>query len=62
MEEERPITRLDEEVIEAAFWHFDAERRRSGAERDAFKRQVRLVTEAHIRSVLRALTQVDVTK
>lgn len=30
----RPI---DEDAVEAAFWSFDTERKRSGAERDAFK-------------------------
>lgn len=32
-----------EEKIEQAFWEFDAERKRSGAERDAFKRQMRIL-------------------
>ncbi len=32
-----------EAQIEQAFWDFDAERKRTGAERDAFKNNVRLL-------------------
>lgn len=35
------LHQLDEEALEAAFWEFDTERRKTGAERDAFKHQVR---------------------
>ena len=35
------ISQQTEEAIEAAFWAFDAERKRTGAERDAFKGQMR---------------------
>jgi hypothetical protein len=48
---------IDEEVIEAAFWHFDAERKRTGAERDAFKHHLRSVVQAHIASVCRLMEE-----
>ena len=35
-----------EGIIEDAFWRFDAERKATGAERDAFKRQLRGVMVA----------------
>ena len=50
---------LDEEIIEAAFWHFDAERTRTGAERDAFKHQLREVVRAHLLSLLRTLEDTE---
>lgn len=37
-----------EERIERAFWEFDAERKRTGAERDAFKRQLRHLVRAYV--------------
>lgn len=51
---------LDEEVIEGAFWHFDAERKRTGAERDAFQHQIRSVVRAHMHSVLQALEETEI--
>ena len=35
------LYRLDENALEAAYWAFDAERKRNGMERDAFKHQMR---------------------
>ena len=35
------LHRLDEEKLEDAYWAFDAERKKSGMERDAFKHQMR---------------------
>jgi hypothetical protein len=32
---------LDEDALEAAYWAFDTERKRTGMERDAFKGQMR---------------------
>lgn len=52
---------LDEDVIEGAFWHFDAERKRTGAERDAFKHQLRLVVRAHMGTVLKALERANIS-
>lgn len=37
------LSQDDEDRIEAAFWVFDAERKKTGAERDAFKHQLRPV-------------------
>ena len=35
------LHRLDEDALEAAYWAFDAERKRNGMERDEFKHQMR---------------------
>src|SRR5262245_23999422 len=53
-------SRIDEEVIAAAFTHFEAERTRTGAERDAFTQQLRAVVRAHLLSLVRTLEQVEV--
>lgn len=34
-----------EDAIEKAYWEFDTERKRTGAERDAFKRQMRKLAD-----------------
>lgn len=52
----------DEEAIERAYWGFDAERARSGTERDAFKSQLRLAirrTRAEAADVVKHLSNED---
>lgn len=46
------VTHDEEEMIEAAFWEFDAERKRTGAERDAFKGWMRHALRAGKRAGL----------
>lgn len=40
--------RIDEDELEAKFWEFDTERKRSGNERDAFKHAMRSFTRLHL--------------
>jgi hypothetical protein len=50
---------IDEDALEAAFWSFDDERTRTGAERDAFKHKVRALLRAHMSPLLAALEETD---
>lgn len=51
---------LDEETLEAAFWAFDEVRRRTGAERDAFKQQVRRLLVGHLTAYCRLLEDCEI--
>lgn len=50
---------LDEDVLEAAFWNFDAEYKRTGALHDAFKHQMRSVIRAHLAAYVQTLTDAE---
>ena len=50
-ESELPLSYdLNEDAIESAFWAFDTERKKTGAERDAFKHKARSLMRLAIRS------------
>lgn len=58
----REISDAEEARLEAAYWAFDTERKRSGMERDAFKGQLRLVireTRAAAADVVKHLSNED---
>lgn len=49
---ERLPPECDEEKLEAAYWHFDAERKKTGSERDSFKHAMRGFARAMYRKWL----------
>jgi hypothetical protein len=49
----------EETALEAAFWAFDDERTRTGAEREAFTHQVRALLRAQMSTLLAALEETD---
>lgn len=53
------MSMIDEAALEAAFWAFDEERRRTGAERDAFKHTARALLRAHMQQVRTLLTDAE---
>jgi len=54
------MVNLDEDALELAFWTFDEERRRSGAERDAFKHQMRQYTRNHMARLEELLAEAEI--
>ena len=51
---------IDEDALEEAYWLFDEERRRTGAERDAFKHKVRTLIRTHLFPLMEALESAEV--
>ena len=52
-----PLTNQDEDDIEAAYWAFDAERNKTGVERDAFKGQLRRLLRTTKAELLKQVEQ-----
>lgn len=50
---------ITEDALEAAFWAFDEERQRTGAERDAFTQTVRGLLRDHLTPLLALLDETD---
>jgi hypothetical protein len=51
---------IQEDAVEQAFWDFDADRVRTGAERDAFKHQARRLLRQHMRPLQALLAETDI--
>jgi len=54
------LSDIQEDALEQAFWAFDTERVRTGAERDAFKHQGRLLLRQHMRPLQELLEEADI--
>jgi len=52
---------INEDALESAFWCFDAERKHSGMERDAFKHTMRLFARQTARDLLSEYVPVSST-
>jgi hypothetical protein len=52
---EDPVNQEISDLAESAYWRFDEERKRTGAERDAFKRQFAIVLTSALSGAEKAI-------